>query len=76
MCVLGSEEKKAEDLNGLEDALKVEMQKERFDDQVHGRMSARADIEDEKARKNMEEIQVSAGVLLKALLKEPRIGSF
>ena len=33
----------------------MEMQKERFVDQVHGRMSARADMEDEKVPKNMEE---------------------
>jgi len=35
--------------------LKVEKHNERFDDQLHGRMSARADMEDEKVRKNMEE---------------------
>jgi hypothetical protein len=55
LCVLGSEEKKVEDLNGFGDGLKVEKHNERFDDQLHGRMSARADMEDERVRKNMEE---------------------
>jgi hypothetical protein len=50
MCVLGSEEEKAEDLVAFGNALKVEKHIERFDDQLHGWMSARADLEDEKIR--------------------------
>jgi dsDNA-binding SOS-regulon protein len=54
MCVLGSEEEKAEDLEAFGDALKVEKHIERFADQLHGWMSARADLEDEKVRKEYE----------------------
>ena len=54
MCVLGSEEEKAEDLATFGNALKVEKHIERFDDQLHGWMSARADLSDEKVRKEYE----------------------
>lgn len=54
MCVLGSEEEKAEDLDAFGNALKVEKHIERFDDQLHGWMSARADLEDERVKKEYE----------------------
>lgn len=54
MCVLGSEEEKAEDLEAFGEALKVEKHVERFGDQVHGWMSARSDLEDERVKKEYE----------------------
>jgi len=54
MCVLGSEEEKAEDLEAFGNALKEEKHIERFDDQLHGWMSARADLADEEVRKEYE----------------------
>lgn len=55
MCILGSEEEKAEDLKVFGDTLNVEKHIERYDDQLHGWLSARADLEDEKVRKSMKE---------------------
>ena len=54
MCVLGSEEEKSEDINAFGDALKVEKHVECFEDQLHGWMSARANLEDERAKKEYE----------------------
>jgi hypothetical protein len=54
MCVLGSEEEKADDLAAFGDALKVEKHIERFEDQLHGWMSARADLGDQKVRNEYE----------------------
>jgi hypothetical protein len=54
MVILGSEEEKVGDLDAFGDALKVEKHIERFDDQLHGWMSARADLEDERVRKEYE----------------------
>jgi hypothetical protein len=51
MCVLGSEEEKAEGLEAFGESLKVEKHVERFGDQVHGWMSVRSDLEDEKKLK-------------------------
>lgn len=50
MCVLESEEEKAEDLKVFVDALKVEKHIERYNDQLHGWLSARADLEDEDSK--------------------------
>lgn len=54
MCVLGSEEEKEVDIKAFGDALKVEKHIESFGDQLHGWMSARANLEDERARKEYE----------------------
>jgi hypothetical protein len=54
MCVLGSKDEKAEDLEAFGHALKVEKHIERFDDQLHGWMSARADLEDERVKREYE----------------------
>jgi hypothetical protein len=53
-CVLASEDESAEDVEKWDKELKVEKHIERFGDQLHGWMSARADLEDEKVRKEYE----------------------
>ena len=52
-CLLASEEEK-ESIGTWVKKLKVENYIERFDDQIHGWMSARADLEDENVRKEYE----------------------
>lgn len=53
MVVLASEEEK-KDMDAYEKALKVEKYVETFGDQVHGFMSARADLMDEGKRREYE----------------------
>jgi hypothetical protein len=52
--MLASEEESAEEVKKWADALKVEMHVERFDGQVHGWMSARGNLEDEKCKEAYE----------------------
>ena len=52
--MLASEEEGAEEVKKWEEALKVEKYVERFERQVHGWMSARGDLEDEKCREAYE----------------------
>jgi dienelactone hydrolase len=49
-CMLASEDESVEEVKEWEEALKVEKLVEVFPDQVHGWMSARGDLEDEKVR--------------------------
>lgn len=52
--MLASEEESAEEVKKWDEALKVEKYVERFGDQVHGWMSARGNLEDEKCREAYE----------------------
>jgi dienelactone hydrolase len=52
--MLASEEESPEEVKKWEEALKVEKYVERFGDQVHGWMSARADLEDGKCKEAYE----------------------
>jgi len=53
-CMLASGEENAEEVKMWSEALKVEKRVETFGDQVHGWMTARGDLEDEKVRKEYE----------------------
>jgi dienelactone hydrolase len=52
--MLPSEEESKEDVEKWEKGLKVPHEVEWFSDQVHGWMAARADLEDEKVKKQYE----------------------
>jgi dienelactone hydrolase len=52
--MLASEEESTEDVKKWEEALKVEKHVESFGDQVHGWMSARGNLEDEKCKEAYE----------------------
>lgn len=54
MCILASQDEAVSDVEGFEKALTGEKHVEIFKDQVHGFMTARADLEDEKVRKEYE----------------------
>lgn len=54
MMVLASMEEPAEDIRKYEEGLKVTKHVETFGDQLHGFMSARADLKDEKVRREYE----------------------
>ena len=54
MCVLASKDESAEDVKKYEDALKVTKHVETFDDQIHGWMAARADLDDAKVKQEYE----------------------
>jgi len=54
VCMLASEDEKAEEVAAWDAALKVEKHVETFGDQIHGFMSARADLKDEKVKKEYE----------------------
>jgi len=54
MCVLASKEEPAEDVKKYDEALKVKKHVETFPTQIHGWMSARADLEDEEVLKEYE----------------------
>ena len=49
-CMLASKDETAEEVTAWGRALKVEKHVETFDSQIHGWMSARADLEDEKVK--------------------------
>jgi hypothetical protein len=53
-CILASGEEKKEEVEAYEKGLRVEKHVETFADQVHGWMSARGDLKDEKVRKEYE----------------------
>ncbi|KAI0098953.1 alpha/beta-hydrolase [Hypoxylon sp. NC0597] len=54
MMILASEEETAEDVKKYEENLKVPKHIEMFEDQVHGFMSARANLKDDKAKAEYE----------------------
>jgi len=54
MCILASKDEPEEEIKTFEEALKVEKHVETFGDQIHGWMSARADLENEDVRKEYE----------------------
>lgn len=54
MCMLSSEEEPAAEVQAFEKALTVEKHVEMFPDQLHGWMTARADLEKESVRKEYE----------------------
>lgn len=51
MCMLASKEEEAKDVKTFDEALTVEKHVETFGTQIHGWMSARADLEDETVKK-------------------------
>ncbi|KAG4423825.1 hypothetical protein IFR04_002970 [Cadophora malorum] len=51
MCMLASNEEEAKDVKAFDEALTVEKHIETFETQIHGWLSARADLEDEAVRK-------------------------
>jgi len=54
ICILASEEESAEEVQAFADKLKGEKHIERFEDQVHGWMTARGNLKDEKVKKEYE----------------------
>ncbi|KAL2065655.1 hypothetical protein VTL71DRAFT_3325 [Oculimacula yallundae] len=50
MCMLASKEEDADEVKGYEEALSVERHVEVFGDQIHGWLSARGDLEDERVK--------------------------
>jgi len=52
--MLASEDENAEEVTAWEKELKVEKHVETFGDQIHGWMSARGDLEEEKCKKEFE----------------------
>ena len=54
MCMLASKEEPVDDVKKYDEALKVKKHIETFDTQIHGFMSARADLSDESVKKEYE----------------------
>ena len=54
LCMLASKDEDAEAVKKFGENLTVEKHIETFSDQIHGWMAARADLEDEKVRKEYE----------------------
>ena len=54
MCMLASKDEPAEDVKNYEAKLKVQKHVETFADQLHGWMSARADLGDDKVKSEYE----------------------
>ncbi|KAA6413785.1 MAG: dienelactone hydrolase family [Lasallia pustulata] len=54
ICMLASKDEDPDAVKGFEKELKVKSHVETFPDQVHGWMAARADLEDEKVKKEYE----------------------
>ena len=54
MCMLASKEEPADDVKKYDEALKVKKHIETFDTQIHGFMSARADLSDDGVKKEYE----------------------
>ncbi|KAI0018849.1 dienelactone hydrolase [Xylariomycetidae sp. FL0641] len=51
LCMLASKDEPAEDVQKFEEGLKTAKHVERFDDQIHGWMAARSDLQDDKVKK-------------------------
>ena len=54
MCVLASKDEEADEIKSFGEALKVDKHIETFDDQIHGWMAARSDLEEENVKKEYE----------------------
>jgi dienelactone hydrolase len=54
VCMLASKDESLSEVEAWEKALKVEKHVEVFGDQIHGWMSARSDLKDEKVKKEYE----------------------